>query len=124
MMQAKGRISGREIRYIPEAFGNREAQDPVAITYRVPTERERRELLVFGGGKDQEDVILEKQHRAIRRCVVKVENYTDQAGKPIVDGAALAEHGDSLIVFEMVNQIMSTVEPGEAEEKKSEGSPG
>ena len=123
-MQAKGRIPGREIRYIPEAFGNRESPDPVVITYRVPTERERRELLVFGGGKDQEDVILEKQHRAVRRLVTGVENYTDQAGKPIADGASLAEHGDSLIVFEMVNQIMSTTEPGEAEEKKSEGSPG
>ena len=124
MLRAKGRVPGREVRYIPESFGNRSDSSPVAITYRVPNEGERRELLVFNDGPDKEDAIIAKQHRAIRKCVLRVENYFDQSGKPIDDGAALAEHVDSAIVFEMVSEIMSSVEPGEEEVKKSEGSPG
>ena len=122
-MTAKGRIPGREIRYIPEAFGNRDDTDPVAITYRVPTEREKRELTVFGGVAGNEETILAKQHKTLRACVSLVENYNNQSGKPILTGADLAEFGDSLIVFEMVGEIMARAEPGEDEIKKSAGSP-
>lgn len=127
--KAHGRQPGRVVRYIPTAFGNTEDPAPVAIVYRVPNERERRELMasgdsvvVSGAGPSQQIKIdssasLRKQHDALRLCVVSVENYEDASGRPIVDGLGLAEHGESEIVFEVVSQIMASAEPGEEAKK-------
>ncbi len=134
-LKAKGRISGRTVRMIPSSFGNADDPRPVAVTYRVPTEREKRELTVHGEAvkvRKVGDVFtvetsagdeLDKQHNAIRRMVTGVENYTAADDSPIDDGAKLAEHGDSAIVFEVANAVMASSELDGAVAKKSIGSP-
>lgn len=133
--KAQGRISGRIVRMIPTSYGNADDLSPVVVTYRVPSERERRELTVHGEAviarkKGEEFEIempagdeLAKKHEAIRRMVVKVENYTAPDGSAIDDGAKLSEHGEMAFVYEVAAAVMSSVEIEEDAAKKSVGSP-
>jgi len=119
------------VRYVPEAFGNRNDANPVAVTYRVPTEGDRREIeyagpVTFTDGQAMLDAldVIKRHHAACRRCVVSVENYSDADGKPIDNGDRLARHGETDIVLEVGAQILLRAEPTDEERKKSEGSPG
>lgn len=129
--QVKGRIPGRVVR--SAFYGDDPAGEPVWVTYRVPTEREKEEISLYGGGitfgpdkiahLDGVSMIAQRTY-AMRKCITLVENYNDAAGQPIVDGAGLAEHGDSDIKRDIYTEIMASAELSEDAAKKSNGSPG
>lgn len=129
--QVKGRIPGRVVR--SAFYGDDPKGEPVWVTYRVPTEREKEEIAVYGDAlivsadksmrMDGASIIAQRAH-GLANLVKLVENYNDAAGQPIVDGAALAEHGDSDIKRDIYTEIMASAELSEDAAKKSNGSPG
>jgi len=127
-------FGGQRRRFVPHSFDNDKDPAPVAVWYRVPTEREKREIfsigervrLVDGGSVVVESSAadeLSRQHHAIRLLVEEVENYSTATGEPINTGSKLAEHGESAIVFEVVSELFGSMSLTADLEKKREGSP-
>lgn len=120
-----GQAAGVKIKYIPEAYGNRDDKTPVVFYITNPTLRERRGLFssALAGTKpigDSAEFEIDLQssfgiyEEAIKKFVVSVENYSYASGE-ITDGDLLIEHGELDFILEVANQIL-----GEGDEKKSE----
>lgn len=124
-----GHKPGELVKFVPEAFGNRNDQDPVTIWYRSPSEHERRVYMTFGQSliiqngivTTNSDDHVERQARMVEGLVEKVENYTGRAG-PIKNGSDLAKHGESEIVSEVYLELTSASVLTPDVEKKSDGS--
>ena len=122
----KGPTPGIEREFVPEFDGNRNESEPVTVWIDQPTESTKRacqkdirvELITDENGKPARDENGEPRvavdtsssfrwnESVVRRCVTRVANYTDAAGKPISNGAELAEHGETEIVAEIAVEIM------------------
>lgn len=130
-----GPIPGEMRKYAPdvEIDGWRNLDDslPVTVWIRQPTEGEKRHLVdvmsarnvtyTVGGEVEKVDLLQDEKWRdqAIEAHVSKVENYTDAAGRPIVTGKDLAEHGEALIVFQVAAEIIKDTRLSEDERKNS-----
>ena len=134
MRKIGGLAAGLERRFIPTAYGNSESPDPVVVWYRTPSKRQQREILAIGirtKTKAHGETVIETDHgseiaqasSAIQRLVTKVESYTAADGAPIADGAALAEHGEAEIFWEVYGEIMSSMVLTGQEKKALEPSP-
>ena len=128
-----GYKAGEVVQYVPEAFDNRRDPTPVTITFRSPTELEKRRLLVFGESlsvKKEVDGKIEvvtksathvdRQAHTISELVESVRNYQGRDG-PITNGRELAEHGETEINSEVFVAIMLESTLTEDEEKKFSG---
>ena len=141
---ACGAPPGELRKYIPKAYGNDKDNDPVTIWYRVPTERQKRELgskderMRLAIGEDNLPILdeegnpkieidmsaeMERQHLTLERFVEKVENYTCADGQAIVAGEDLAKYAEPDIFNEVVAEIFSSMALGGASAKKSKEQP-
>jgi len=135
MRRVCGEKPGTEVVFVPVSFDNRSDPTPVRVKYKVPTEMERRKLLVFGrsvsvrvdedgkptGMTMDEQGNVDRVTNALSELVLFVENYEGRAG-PIINGKDLAHHGDDLMVKEVYEEITRSVVLSDGEVKKSDGS--
>ena len=126
--------TGDKIRYVPEAFSNRDApaEDQVIVYYRSPTESDKRAIASFGERQEVErvgdDVSVKIEHGATltrlefacARHVVEVENYVDENDQPIEDGKAFAKHGETPFIIEVGSLILGRLDTAELEKKAPE----
>ena len=101
-------IAGEWVEYVPEAFGNRDDEDPVTVTIKPMSVAEFREwatsssAAVRGKGGDRRAAKL--ADKVLRERVKSVANY--RIGEaPIATGADLAERGEVDIVNEVFKAI-------------------
>ena len=119
-------LSAGEVRpFIPEAFDNREDNEPITIWIKVPSEGDKRNIframdagIDSGGIKVSVEHALAAQDRAIEMFVVKVDNYTANTGDPITDGAGLLKHGEDVIVREVAAAVLESAILSEQDKKK------
>ena len=134
----KGPKPGNQREYIPEAFGNKEDPEPIRVWIQDPTEGEKRKLTLLqtelgfengeilrdADGAPQIHITLEAmskfQQAAILAHVAKVANY-EVRGVAIVDGATLAEHGETELIADVALEITTGFSLAEAEKKRSSG---
>ena len=138
--QMKGYLSGQERRFVPLFDGNRDDASPVVVWIKTPTRRQKREIesdrsvVRFAVDDsfaplfdDKNRPIFEidneeatrRTHAAISSCVSRVENYTREDGSLISSGKDLAEYGETPILAEVYQEIMSEMSFGELEKKVS-----
>lgn len=116
--------------WTPTTWDNHLDQDPIVITIKQPSEREKRALLAGRkttyqmGTEDGEKPRIEMDtgeisrmnEKAVESFVVKVTNYS-VGGVDITDGAKLAEFGEFDIVRDAADEIMAGLEMTDAEKK-------
>ena len=118
-------VHGELRTYIPDVvdgdWDNQKDPQPVTVTIRNPTEREKREAYGMARvvGSDRMDLNA-TWHDAIKRHVTKVVNYIDAKGEPITNGAELAEHGETAFVMDVGPEILGAYSLTEEERKNSE----
>ena len=122
--------------FVPASFENRKDPEPIRVEIKDPTEAEKRTLTLLqtelgfangeiardANGAPQINVTLEAmanfQKQAVLAHVVSVENYEVREIE-IVDGATLAEHGETEILAEVALEITTGMSLGEHEKKQS-----
>lgn len=124
--------------YLPESFENRGEPDPIVVSISDPTEAEKRALTLlqtdveFEGGEIVRDsdgspriqitlaAMAEFQKKAVLAHVSKVTNY-EVRGVSIIDGASLAEHGETELIAEVALEITTGLSMTEDEKKPLSG---
>ena len=132
-----GYAHGKERKYLPEAFENRDDEEPIAVWIKTPTERQKREVMQMAAASietdDQGDAVTDSdgipqmkidlaysmrwQNSVIVKFVSRVENYNGSDGNPIATGQELLDHGETEIVSELSAEILTGLSLDESEKK-------
>ena len=129
----KGYAHGAQRTYIPELEGNREDPEPIVVTIKQPTERQKRKFFRDCESKTRintqgqtievdDSAEFSWAELACIRFVTKVENYLDASGEAIDTGEKLAELGESELILEVALEITDQLSLSEEKKRTSDDS--
>ncbi len=88
--------------FVPRSLGNAEDSSPVTFHIKAISEKEKRRLV------DHRDYNkpVSSMSEVVKDLIVKIDNYEDANGEPIVDGNDLFKSGESEFIAEAIEEIM------------------
>lgn len=119
---AGGIAPGTERAFVPQSGGNAEDPDPIVVWFRQPTEKDRRWIIgdVRIANGETQSTLRDQQawiEKAVLRFVASIDGYGGADGQPIDTAERLVEHGETEILAEVGQAILTSMEMSDAEKK-------